>query len=408
MGAAFPAASATVSRRLASARHSWRIPEALDVAEMASSTEVRERVGLILVVDDDARNREVLVSYLSRAGHRVVAAASGEEALAVAVAATPDLVILDVLMHGSDGYEVTRRLKRTGSADFLPVIVVTALDDVSSRVAGYEAGADEFLAKPIYRAELLTRVASLLALREERREVARRNVELLELQRYKENLTQLLVHDLKNPLSVLAANLEYSRQELRHEGRADLLDALDDSVSACSRLQRMLSNLLDVGRLEEGGLKLSLTPIALRPLMTALVRAHGRAALERNVQLTVDSEEIGIRADADLLSRVLENLIEGLLRFVPRGGLVCLKVRRMEGYVRFAVESDAPSVAPEMRGRLFDKYGAVEVLGGNPRVSRGLGLYFCRLAVEAHGGHINVEDHHGCAVFVFELPIAAP
>ena len=367
-------------------------------------------MAVILTVDEDARIRELLGVYLAREGHRTVGAGGGEQAVELAAEHRPDLVLLDVLLPDIDGFETTRRLKRQSGGDFLPVILLTALDDVQSRVAGYRAGADEFLAKPVHRAELLSRVANLLAVREERRALARSHAALLELQRYKENLTQLLIHDLKNPLSALAANLEYARQELAGAARADVLDSLDDSLHACGRLQHMVINLLDVGRLEEGQLELRRSRVRLGPMIAALARAHAREAQDRAVTLDLgtlleDTDDVELDADADVLCRVVENLIESALRLSLRGGRIALSARVGGAHVQLRVAPGGGPLPAELRDTLFDKYAAIARAEGQPRLSRGLGLYFCRLAVEAHGGRIFVEGGAERAVFVVELPV---
>jgi adenylate cyclase len=135
----------------------------------------------VLVVDDSEKNRRLLVDLLTAKGHRVTAATSGEEALASVEAAPPDLVLLDVMMPGLSGYEVCEQLRADPRHAFLPIVLVTALDPAKERLRGLEAGADDFLAKPINSSELLARVRSLLRVKAMHDELVRlRNKTLLD------------------------------------------------------------------------------------------------------------------------------------------------------------------------------------------------------------------------------------
>ena len=361
-------------------------------------------MALILVVDDDARNREILVEYLARAGHRTFRAGSADEGLRLADEHHPDLALLDVSLPGMDGMALTRRLKEMYAGEYLPVILLAAGDELDVRLAGYQAGADEVLVKPVYRAELLMRVGNLLALREERLQMARSHEELLQLQRFKENLTLLLVHDLKNPLSALAANLEFTRHELRFEARPEVSEAVEDGMAACSRLRRMVDNLVDVGRFEEGRLPITMAPLALRPMLVEVARVHRRAAEERQATLAVDCVEMDVVADRELLMRVVENVLENALRRTPRRGMVTLSAHMGDDCAWVKVAGSGPAIPASLRRTLFDKYGAIEQEPPQPRIGTGLGLYFCRLAVEAHGGRIFVDENEKSLAFVVELP----
>jgi CheY-like chemotaxis protein len=119
----------------------------------------------ILIVDDQAANRELLAGYLADVPCEVQMAADGAQALALATTAPPDLILLDVLMPGLDGYTVTARLKRDPRTATIPIVLVTALQDRAERLRGLEAGADELLTKPVDRVELLARIRTLLQLK---------------------------------------------------------------------------------------------------------------------------------------------------------------------------------------------------------------------------------------------------
>lgn len=365
-------------------------------------------MAVILITDDDPRNRELIAAYLRRSRHRLVLAASGREALAVAEEDSPDLAIVDLDMPELDGQKTMRLLKHQSAGEYLPVILVVPFGDLDTRLGAWQAGADEVMLKPVHRDELLVRTENLLQLRAERLAMARSNRELLRLQEFKSNLDQLLVHDLKNPLAALSANLEYLGQEVAASFEPDVVEAVGDALGASRRLQRMVASILDVSGFEEGVLQPKRTRVPLAPLLSGLQRLHRHAADERGVAVEVECPgDLELEVDRELFTRVIENLLETALRRTGRGGLITLRgQRRGESTVRLVVATSGQPIPDDMRGRLFEKYGALAMREGEQRVGVGLGLYFCRLAVEAHGGRIFLDD--GDRVdFVIELPAVA-
>jgi two-component system, sensor histidine kinase and response regulator len=360
-------------------------------------------VARILVVDDVAMNRELIHAYLDATGHELVDAESGEHALAVAERSPPDLVLLDVMMPGMNGFETTQRLK-AGSGDlFLPIILLTSLSDSASRLLGLQMGADEFLTKPVDRQELSVRVRNLLALRAKDTALRERNVALAELNRFKDEMSALIIHDLKNPLSVIQSNLDYVLEQL-HDIDSECMEALVDSRMAGRRLIRLLSNLYDLAQLEGSRLELRRSPTNVVQLLHDITQQRRVLAQSRHITLEVaDAPAPKLQADGDLLARAVENIIDNSLRHTPREGRIELSVKDAGSDVQIRIGNTGPAVPAEVRGVIFEKFG--QVLPGIGRMNLGLGLYFCRLAMEAHGGRIWVEETAALpTMFVMQLP----
>jgi two-component system sensor histidine kinase/response regulator len=360
----------------------------------------------LLIVDDEPLNRELLHAYLDGLDHQVVDAASGEEALAVAAKARPDLVLLDVMMPGLDGFETTRRLKSAFKDELLPVVLVTALADHDSRLRGLRAGADEFLTKPVDRHELLLRVSNLLSLRSHQVTLQRRNVELVELQRFRDEMSAMVVHDLKNPLAVILANLEFV---LDGGNASDDREALLDSRAAGHRMVRLLANLADLTRIELGKMRLSRSRFRIGEIVEPLMRQRAHLAQARDITLgtSIETDE-QIFADPELISRVVENVFDNALRHTPPGGRIAVRGETASetGAVQLKIGNTGTPIPPQARDRIFEKFAQAE--GDVGRMNLGLGLYFCRLAAEAHGGRIWVEETKELpTVFGLELPAYA-
>jgi signal transduction histidine kinase len=369
----------------------------------------------LLVVDDDPRNRRLLEEYLTSAGYQVRTAEDGRSALLAARAHPPDVVFLDVMMPDISGLEVCRELKADPRTRMSQVVLVTALDGTPQRVEGLDGGADDYLAKPVRREEFLAKVRSLLRVRgliaeleEARAGLAARNAALEELEALKETLAQTLVHDLKNPLSAILANLDLLERASRDEAVGRLATRCR---SAAGRMHRMILDLLDVAGLEEGRLVLHADPADAVPLVRRAVDDLETAAQTRGVGLSAEIEDgdCSIVADLSVLHRVVENLITNALEHTPAGGRVVVRVERRNEGVEISVADQGPGIPEIHRERVFEKFARLELRKVGVSGNRGLGLTFCRLAVEAHGGTIWVDDApSGGALFRVLLPSPAP
>jgi two-component system sensor histidine kinase/response regulator len=366
----------------------------------------------LLLVDDEPMNLDVLEGLLLPLGHAIERVDGGRAALASFDDSPPDLVLLDLMMPEMDGIDVLLHIRAmTGGAD-VPVVLVTAHADREHRLRGLEAGADDFLEKPVDGAMLLARVQTLLRLKAARDELKTSHAELVvrvralqELQREQRELTEFIVHDLKTPLAIVCANLSFSLGEVKTDA-PELFDALDEANEAAARLRRMIEDLLAVSRLEQSNFPLRVESLPVMALLGEVAAQARRRATERGISI-VDPTGPVVRAHADaaLLRRVIENIVDNSLRYTPAAGKVALEVAGNHT-VRIAVSNSGPAIPKAERGRVFEKFtrGSHErSAGGNA----GLGLYFCKRAIEALGGEISViETAEWPTSFVITLPAA--
>jgi two-component system heavy metal sensor histidine kinase CusS len=237
-------------------------------------------------------------------------------------------------------------------------------------------------------------------------EARAQNEQLLSLQRERDQLTQFLVHDLRSPLSALTMTLSWLENELpASPSMLPLSQSVKTGLAVTGRMERMISELLDLPRLEEGKLELRQQRMDALALLEEVRQSFVGAAQFRRLTLEVEVPAgLELRGDKALLMRVMENLMANALRYTPAGGRVRLEAGTEAEKPYLAVRNDGQPIAPEQRERLFDKYAQGEREKG-ARKGHGLGLYFSRLAVEAHGGRIGVEDVQGWATsFVARLP----
>lgn len=345
--------------------------------------------GTVLVVDDQLQNRLLAEAQLLAEGYEVHLAESGAQCLELVDRQPIDLVLLDVMMPEMDGFETCRRIRAKGARGALPVLFLTASHESTVQERAVASGADDFLQKPINRSELLMRVRSLIR-------VAR-------LQRQRDQLIDLLVHDLKSPLSSIVSNAEFATEGAEGPSR----DALADVLSAAERMQRMILELLDIGRAEDGKLSATLADVSLESVLRRIERDSKRSLDLRRQRLLLEIAAMTVRADETLLSRILQNLVENAMRYAPREGAISVDTAVNGQRARIRVRDEGPGIPEADRLRIFEKYGQVDAPRAS-RGSRGLGLFFCRLAAEAQGGQIWVEPNEPRgSVFILELEARA-
>lgn len=361
----------------------------------------------ILVVDDTPENLELLESFLHSQGYQVFAVPNGEMALRAASRHHPDLVLLDILMPGLNGYEVCAHLQSDPALREVPVIFLSALDAPGDKVRAFEAGAVDYLTKPLQMEEVRARVRTHLELSRRKRELQANYDRLLELERLRDSLTHLIVHDLRSPLTVIDLNLELLN-DLTPPGDPARFNPLAAAQAHVRRLAEMINQLLDVNRLEAGEMPIHRTPGDLarlvRTVLTSLVPLTG----QRQVRLPAATPVPVLAAyDAELIARVLANLLLNAFRYTPERAEVAVSVQTEGDFVRLAITDRGPGIAPELQGRIFEKFGPVE--SRRRPTGLGIGLAFCRLAIEAHGGRIGLTSPPGEGnTFWFTLPINPP
>jgi len=371
---------------------------------------------VILVADDIPANVELLLDQLNSLGYDTITAVDGPSAVAAAFEQHPDLCILDVSMPAGDlgvddrstGFEVCRRIKRDPRTARIPVIFVTALNDTSDRVRGIEAGGDDFLTKPHNRLVLGARVRSLLKLKAATDALEDSLRKLRELERVRDDLMKMIVHDLKTPLTSVLATLEMLSDGDFGEVTTPQKVAIGDVESKSEDLLALIDDILEVARIEETNITLTLAPMAPGALLAELVHEWGHRFQQEQttVSVSVADDAPVFTGDKGLIKRVFSNLIQNAVTHSSSPVHLELAARRAGHGVLFTVTDNGPGIPPEYHEVIFRKFGQVE-MPRTPRTrSSGLGLTFCKLVVERHRGRIWVNSAEGKgSSFYIELPV---
>jgi signal transduction histidine kinase len=269
---------------------------------------------------------------------------------------------------------------------------VTALGARDDRIRGLEAGADDFLTKPLDPNEVRCRVRTFLSLRQAQRGLKARAEELERLQKAKAELTSMIVHDLKNPLAAIGSNLSWIARRLRKNGVSDkdLEEALEDALGGSGRLLALVGSLIDVEKAESGQLQVERKNVRVHDILDGIARRHRKEAEARSIVLDIEVDPaLQAALDEAVIARMLENLVENATRYAGDKGRIRLEGRSTARGLELVVENTGTPIPVEARAKIFDKHVSGE---GKRSAHLGLGLYFCRLAARAHGGDIAVES----------------
>ncbi len=358
----------------------------------------------ILIVDDNPENLRVLSQVLKRAGYEIRAATNGAQALASIEAEEPDLVLLDVHMTDMNGFEVCQRIKDDPRFDKLPILFLSALDDAVNKVQGFESGAVDYITKPFDADEVLARVSTHLTLRRTQDQLTNSFDKLQRLEKLRANLVHMIVHDLKSPLFALNTSLEFLREDTSDTLDDETLETMDNIITTGGELAQMVDQLLDINQLEEGQMPINSKPCDFADLVSAAVDSVKGISPDREIRFDVD-QPAPASCDTNLVRRVVENLVSNGLIHTPPDKPLTVEVRRGTDDILFAVRDEGSGVPEELKERIFEKFASAQARKDGQYHSSGLGLAFCKLAVEAHDGTIGVESVEGeGATFWFSLP----
>ena len=368
-----------------------------------------EGVPNIIVVDDTPANLQLLSGMLKERGYKVRPVPSGKLALQAAKNDPPDLILLDIMMPEMDGYEVCERLKADEKLRDISVIFISALNETMDKVRAFGAGGVDYVTKPFQFEEVNARVSTHLELQRQRRRLKENYEQLRRLEEMRDNLVHMIVHDLRTPLmgifGFLDLALELEKETLTEDG----LDYLQTAKRSATAMIDMVNAVLDVSKIEAGEMKLHLAECDLVRIAADLISGMQSLKEAREIVLDVPPEPVTVVADRDLILRVIQNLLGNALKFTPSDGSIRLGIEPDDSGVYVKVRDNGPGIPAEYRERIFEKFGQVEARANRQKFSTGLGLTFCKLAVEAHGGSIGVDSEVGKgSMFWFVLPKEGP
>ncbi len=350
----------------------------------------------ILIVDDDRLNIRVLAGILKPDGYVIAEANSGEAALDTYPNFRPDLVLLDVVMPGIDGFETCRRLKREHGDKTAPVIFITAKSDSDDVVEGLTAGGVDYLPKPFKPKEVLARIRSHLQnqiLSEQRKMLVE---QLSKANAAKNRFLGMAAHDLRNPLASIRGIAEFLREGAVGQLSAEQTELVDTIHGAAQSMLVMVNELLDLATIEAGELKVSLEIYDLGDLIGKSVSMMNREALKKKTHVIFEPppQPVTLKIDPAKMRQVVDNLLSNAVKYSPPGSTIRTFVtpNPSDSTCSFSVRDQGPGIPEDERDKLFKDFSRLSSVPTGGEKSTGLGLAICRKIVEAHHGQIVAEN----------------
>ena len=354
----------------------------------------RDRASL-LVVDDEPSNFDVIEALLEGENYNLYYARNATRALICLEQNQVDVILLDVMMPEIDGITFCSYLKKNPNYQYIPIIMVTALTTKEDLGRCLEAGADDFISKPLNWIELRSRLHAMLRIKQQ--------YDYLQLLlKRREEMAEIIVHDLQNPLTSIILSCEMLKTTNLDPRQGKKLEQIS---IAGKRLEEQIQTLLTMAKLETGRLVLEPVYLQLKPFLEKLIQDFSAIAVAKQITIipNLDIENDEAMIDSHLFSRIVNNLLSNALKYSPRGKRIEVKLEEAPEKIILKVIDQGRGVSQQLKEKIFKKYETgVQYSDVN---QTGLGLAFCQMAICVHGGKIYVEDNHPQgAIFIVEIP----
>ncbi len=358
----------------------------------------------VLIVDDLPNNVRLLSIMLTEKGYQVRKAINGQMALNTVRSLIPDLILLDINMPDLNGYQVCEQLKADEKTREIPVIFISALDDVFDKVKAFQVGGVDYISKPFQGEEVMARIENQLTICRQKKQLQN---EIKERQKTEETLEIYLhavSHDLRNPVIGMSMILNNLIKNSQGETKEVSRKILQQMANSCDRQLTLIDSLVETRQNDLWGVSLELKPLSLYEIGQQIGQEWELRLKENQATLINNfSPDLPlVNADAHHLWRVFENLLANALKHNPQGIIITFSARLEGNYLRCSIADNGVGISETQRKQLFDRY---QRGNNNNQISLGLGLYLCRQIIHAHGGEIGImnNDEKG-SQFWFTLP----
>ena len=361
----------------------------------------------LLVVDDVQTNVLLLKALLGKEGYGILVANNGQEALEVIRNENPDLILLDVMMPGMDGFEVAERLKSEEFRCEIPIIFLTALDDTQSIVNGFKLGVGDFISKPFRKEELMVRIKHQLSLVAARRIIEEKNEELRKTIAGRDKMYSVIAHDLRSPMASMKMLLNTIMMSVEKDKiDPDIFDMLEMSNKTSEEVFSLLDNLLKWTKSQLGKLTVIPQKLDISGLADGVVEVMNSVAEVKHIKLIrTDHESFFVYVDIEMIKSILRNLISNAVKFSDPDSEIKVAIKAEDGKVIVSVTDSGKGIKKEDQHKLLKDSTHFTTYGTNSEEGSGLGLLLCRDFARKNGGELWFESEENLgSVFSFSLP----
>ena len=361
----------------------------------------------LLVVDDVQTNVLLLKALLGKEGYGILVANNGQEALEVIRNENPDLILLDVMMPGMDGFEVAERLKSEEFRCEIPIISLTALDDTQSIVNGFKLGVGDFISKPFRKEELMVRIKHQLSLVAARRIIEEKKEELRKTIAGRDKMYSVIAHDLRSPMASMKMLLNTIMMSVEKDKiDPDIFDMLEMSNKTSEEVFSLLDNLLKWTKSQLGKLTVIPQKLDISGLADGVVEVMNSVAEVKHIKLIrTDHESFFVYVDIEMIKSILRNLISNAVKFSNPDSEIKVGIKAEDGKVIVSVTDSGKGIKKEDQHKLLKDSTHFTTYGTNSEEGSGLGLLLCRDFARKNGGELWFESEENLgSVFSFSLP----
>ena len=361
----------------------------------------------ILIVDDVASNVLLLKILLTNEKFQVCTASNGNTCIEQAKKEHPDLILLDVMMPDLSGFDVAVILKKDPETLDIPIIFLTALNNPSDLVHGFQVGANDFLTKPFNKEELVMRVMHQIQLVAAKRIIVRQNEELRRTISNRDKMYSVIAHDLRSPMASIRMVLNLAVSVVSPESVGEeIFSLLDKANRESEETHDLLDNLLKWTKSQTGRLNVVYQDFDLSEVVPGVVDIFVMIAEMKKIKLQYvpSDEELTVHADNDMIKTVIRNFISNAIKFTPEGKSIDVYYKREGDFARICVEDHGVGIAEDRIDSIFHKGETTYGTGGEE--GSGLGLQLCQDFARKNGGDAKVESVLGQgSIFSFTVPL---
>lgn len=361
----------------------------------------------ILIVDDVVSNVLLLKILLTNEKFQVCTASNGKMCIEMAKSEHPDLILLDVMMPDLNGFDTAVILKKDPETQEIPIIFLTALNNPSDLVKGFQVGANDFLTKPFNKEELIMRVMHQIQLVAAKRIIIRQNEELKRTISNRDKMYSVIAHDLRSPMASIRMVLNLAVNVVSKDiVGEEIFGLLDKANRESEETHDLLDNLLKWTKSQTGRLSVVYQELDLDDIVPGVVDIFRMIAEMKKIELKYipADEKLIVHADNDMIKTIIRNFLSNAIKFTPEGKSVEVFYKREGDFARISVRDHGVGIEPDRVEAIFHTGETTYGTGGEE--GSGLGLQLCQDFARKNGGDARVESTLGeGSTFSFTIPL---